>query len=273
MMVDHVEFLGLPDSGKTTCFNEIKSILKQRGAAAKAIDEELAGLVMKDMRELSGLGSTFVKRHANLLRIASPLAARSTHLQRAYYYSEIAIGAYSEFVLENMELSGLVTEAVHGGLKDNREQIMVMRMFFSLFSRYQVCARSMKPGELLVMDEGFCQRALSLWGRIDSGEDEPPMKKYLDLIPLPRVLLVIRLEPGECERRYAGRKYRGLLKDLDLDDRIARLERIEALMDRLVPVLEKKGVQVFNLENSGAREVSVPSVVIDSLSNLVSGHR
>lgn len=260
-----VEFLGLPDSGKTTFLQAIRGICRQHGINALSLDEGLYSCIKKDLHHRGNLGSASLSRQEGLVRSIAPLAIKSEYFRKSYFYSELAIGAYSEFVLANKELVGLILRVIGEGLADKREQLLVMRMLYSLFSGYQTVTNSLETNEILMMDEGFCHRAVTIWGRIDSRKEEPDLYEYLDLIPLPTVLVVTKLEPSACEERYDGKKKRGLLKGLKLDDRIAKLSRIDVMIQQILSNLKEKDVKIFTIDNSEENALRVPPEIIDAI--------
>lgn len=126
-------------------------------------------------------------------------------------------------------------------------QAMALGWMFNLMARFQLASEG--DSDLVVIDEGFCQRAVSLFAHgFDIHEDGELLDGYLDQIPLPELLVWVMTTPETAGRRLDGRGWSERMKGGDADRQgflagafeVVELVKV-ALSDRGVPVIEVDG--------------------------------
>jgi deoxyadenosine/deoxycytidine kinase len=253
-----VEFMGLPGSGKTTLSKKLVALLEQEGI--KALDNDKAVLVCC-RRSISGQKSAKNLLNACMLHLNSWLGTGSV-----YHIPNIQILAHQEFLLENQELVDLVLQNLNRGSIDDYVKLRIMNSVFQDFSSHQLFKKHLGDDEVVVVDEGFCQRATSIWGRIENGEyARSEMEHYFDLVPLPDVAMVVEPDVETCERRLSERSRVLLLRNMNHEERIAKLNEIGDLIKEVSLALERKGVPLLTINNSGDISASIGEDVVQSV--------
>ncbi len=83
------------------------------------------------------------------------------------------------FLAENTALTQLFIQKVIARQFPNDEKEFLIRNFFKLFACYHVLKNSVQRKEVFLFDEGFCHKAISLFGFGEGGLDEEGNYAYL----------------------------------------------------------------------------------------------
>jgi hypothetical protein len=185
-----VEFVGTPGAGKTTLATALLALLEERKVAAANVVGAARGHVRRT-------------RPGALLARAAPSPVRDLILWQAFYVLGVvhAVG----FAFEHPALVG---HAVRSQLRRGlplRTRIHVLYWFVHLCGRYRFLRTTSSEREVLVLDDGFMQRAVHLFASSFDQPDATRIRAYVDLLPSPDLLVVTMAEWRECERRVRDR--------------------------------------------------------------------
>ncbi|MDD3818400.1 MAG: hypothetical protein PHG41_00955 [Actinomycetota bacterium] len=261
-MASHIEFIGVPGSGKTTMYHKLVVLLNKEGIKARTFNKALFLCCIRSILSRKSF-KDFLKV---LLYFIGNIFFRSVSK-----FSNVQIDAYNEFLLANSTLIDFIAKVVNNKKIDLKEKLLIMKWFFNEFSGYQLISRYLRKDEILVFDEGFCHRAIAIWGRNESSKiEKDELDIYLNLIPLPDVILIINSEVEECERRLSERKYPPILKDLNYEERIGKLRFIEKLVPYITYIIEKKGTKLLYINNCKKSKPSFPTDAINAVKKIIS---
>jgi hypothetical protein len=185
-----VEFVGTPGVGKTTLATALLALLEERKVAAASV----VGAARDHVRR-TRLGA--------LLARATPSPVRELILWQAFYVLGMAHAVGFAF-----EHPALVGHAIRSQLRRGlplRTRIHVLYWFVNLCGRYRFLRATSSEREVLVLDDGFMQRAVHLFASSFDQPDTTRIRAYVDLIPGPDLLVVALAEWRECERRVRER--------------------------------------------------------------------
>lgn len=178
----HVEFLGIPGSGKSTI-----------AARVLTLDHDLIGLDAAVHRALRvGARDPAVRMAARAARSHDGRAWRA-----AYARSPDRFTALGDFLTAHPDLMAAV-----GTAQDRRRERDIgaettMGWIINLMARFQIVGRE----DLVVIDEGFCQRAVALFGVGFATDDRPLLDAYLATVPTPELLISVQAPLDLCRRR------------------------------------------------------------------------
>jgi thymidylate kinase len=190
-----VEFLGIPGSGKTTLASSVHSDIGASGTRAFT----LAGAVSLGMKK--GVGD----------RLIDPVM---THLPDRLLdrYSESGFIRSNALLVSLIDFMAAYPRAVSAFLEGQARRSdfelssdLVIRWFLQLVARYQLAASAMSRDDLLLLDEGFAQRAITGFAHRFSEADHNDLSSYLAASPRPDLLIHLAVGTDLAAERLAGR--------------------------------------------------------------------
>lgn len=228
-----IEFLGVPGVGKTTLLSALLSRL----------GEDAVGLEQAVRISISDHGDDILTRAAARLT-RSP----SNRLWKvAYARSSDRFSALVRFLAVRGDLVEDVLRVQRLRADRDVRQDLTLGWILNLMARYQLASEG--DTEVLVVDEGFCQRAVTLFAHgFDTQRDASLLASYLDRIPLPELIIWTTATPDVALRRLDGRGWseRMEAKRANRQGFLAGafevVELVRATMaDRGIPVIEVDG--------------------------------
>jgi len=202
-----VEFLGPPGAGKSTLGREMIASVEEAGKSA--VDLPTATLAA-------------IRLHgADRLTRAVAILARSSSSpawRRAYARSADRFAALTRFLAANPEVMEVVLAAQRQRREKDLHQERVLSWILNLMANTQLVDETAGRFDWLFIDEGFCQRAIALFGVGFDGEDELRLRSYVAAIPLPEILVVVEASPAVCEAR---------LDELGWSERVTGMNRAQ----------------------------------------------
>jgi hypothetical protein len=174
-----IEFLGIPGSGKTTLAAAVVTRLQESGNPAFTLKEA----VSKAMRE--GVGDRFVD--PVMARLPKGLLAR--YSESGFIRSNAMLVSLIDFMTAR---PGAVAAFLEGQARRADYEVgtdLVIRWFLQLVARYQLATSALGEADVLILDEGFAQRAVTGFAHRFSAEDHPDIDRYLGAVPRPALLV------------------------------------------------------------------------------------
>lgn len=231
-----VEFLGTPGAGKTTVATALVALLEERGIAA-------AGVV--------GAARDHVRRTrvGRVLARAMPGRARDLLLWQAFFVLSVADAA--RFGLEH---PALVRHAVRSQLRPGvpvRTRAHVLYWFAQLCGRYRFLRSTSAEREVLVLDDGFLQRAVHLYASPFDEPAEADIATYVDLIPSPDMIVLVVAGWQECERRVRERGIWPHARHLSAAELSRYLERAERVVEMTTRRARERSWNIIPIETEG----------------------
>jgi thymidylate kinase len=196
-----IEFTGSPGSGKNTLSLVLKQILSDLGLKAMLLTE--AGRCC--------LKRTFL---GSLICFITPPRWQEKVLWGVF--RRLIVLYRLKFVIKNRMLTWRAMRVLTRHQLPWRERRSILRWFLRDASYYQFFRKRLRPGEVLILDEGLVHRATSLYA--SASEDPNPLEimNYVKLLPRPDLVIWVQTLPDICVERVCSRKiYRRYLgKDL-----------------------------------------------------------
>ncbi|MGH8936859.1 MAG: hypothetical protein ACRDXD_11475 [Acidimicrobiia bacterium] len=249
----HIEFLGLPGSGKSSLHREAVRMLRQRGQPAYGLPEAVGACLGRHpsdklLKGLTGRVVHMLSREAGM---------------RVFSRSKDKFLALSEFLAQNLALGEILfaSQRVRSIPKD--QERLVVKWMLDLFAAFQFVDDRLTQEEVLVLDEGFCNRVNTLfaYGPAD-GPDVSPQEigAYVDRIPRPDLVLRIDTSSEASEARLERRGWTERLDQLSPPERRAVLERSRQCIDLATSRLREAGVSVVPIDNNQALPTAVAAM-------------
>ncbi|HSJ83708.1 MAG TPA: hypothetical protein VLA91_07795 [Acidimicrobiia bacterium] len=248
-----VEFLGIPGSGKTTLVSNVHSRLLASDTPAFT----LARAVSLGMKR--GVGD----------RLIDPLM---THLPERLLdrYSESGFIRSNALLVSLIDFMAAYPMAVSVFLKGQARRAdyelgtdLVVRWFLQLLARYQLGSSAMSQDDILLLDEGFAQKAITGFAHRFSKADHEDLSSYLAASPRPDLLVHLAVGTDLAAERLDGRGEPEATKRLwDTGTDPARfLADTRRCVEYVVATARGSGWEVLELDGSGDLATVTGSVV------------
>jgi hypothetical protein len=131
-------------------------------------------------------------------------------------------------------------------------QQCILYTAFRTFAEHQLVVRHLTEREVLVVDEGFAQRAFTLYGYLPGPLRDTDIVGYVDQIPAPHALIYVDARPETCATRLAQRpRPPFMLAHLDPAGQRAQLAVGRERLTTAVSRLRGRGVRVETIETDG----------------------
>ena len=193
--VGHVEFIGLPGSGKSLLAQRLIRLLREQTLRALDFDAALALGLARAARQTGGWRS---RGKALLLRTAFRVLGRGAIWPREQVLAGCAFGA------DHPALLASLARVLAASGNNPAERDRILQYLLREFAGFQLFAAYRQAREILVWDEGLCHRALSLWGRWPGPAPADEIAAYVAALPPPaRVLQHSAEEAAGAEARRA----------------------------------------------------------------------
>ncbi len=249
-----VELVGTPGAGKTTLGREVVRILRAEGVRATTV---IDGAREHAARTLPG----------RVVRGIAPQRLRQPLLWETFYV--LATLSAIGFSLDHARLAGGVLAAELGRPIPTSRKRHDLFWFFQLAGRTRLFSSTSRPGEALVLDDGFLHRSVQLHASHLDVPDGARVRTYVDRIPRPDLAIVVRTDRGLCERRVRERgvwRHSRHLTDEELSRYISNAERV---VDVVAHRARERGWTLAEVQN-GARDLdAVRSDLEDALRPLL----
>jgi hypothetical protein len=127
----------------------------------------------------------------------------------------------------------------------DRGQELTLGWMLTLMSNFQLATEHLGEGDWLIVDEGFSQRAVAVFGFRFAADDQGMLDRYLNAVPLPRTLVVVDTPVEECARRLDERGWSERVVDLDAARRLEFLESCREVIVTVAKHREQAGSRVI----------------------------
>lgn len=234
-----IEFLGVPGSGKSTTWAQLT---------------ELAEEWPHDTHdEMSAVRLGLAKRGSDPI---SKVAARTVGSlsdqvwKKAFARSTDRVPALVRAMTSRPQLASTIVDA-HGAHNQTARADMVLGWMLNLLINYQIAEESLPATDWLLLDEGFCNRVISLYAADqDRPIDEKEVRTYLSQIAQPEVLVVMSTPVPVCKQRLDKKGWTPRLKDKSEAERLMFLERSADLVGITADAIRAAGTTVIDLDGT-----------------------
>lgn len=171
------------------------------------------------------------------------------------------LAAVSWFALRRPSLTWDAVRALGAARIPGWHRRLILMLVLRLGVRLELARRRLPPGDWLIVDEGWAQRAVNLFAWRDPPLPRAAVRRYLQLAPLNGAAVVIVSTPPGVARERATE--RGLPRRL----RGAQPARVDRFLDNAREVvtlvageLAAIGQPVIHVDNEGALEATITSL-------------
>ncbi len=231
-----VEMLGAPGAGKTSLLPAAREFFDRRGLQAYSVVEAARPAAAR-----TGSG----RLAARLL----PGRLRSFTLWQIYYACSRRYRS---------EFRRMYPGLVEGVLSYQRKRPIspydrrhVVRWFLHLTGAYAFLKASLRPEEVLIIDEGFIHRVVQLFASEVEELQPHRIYAYLDAVPRPDLLIYVAASAGASRQRVFERGVWERFQRKTEADTLRFLERSQQAVEMAAGYLASKGWPMVQISNDG----------------------
>ncbi len=231
----HIELLGLPGAGKSTL---IRIFLKNyRLSGYAAWDDESALFV-----SLRNSGFSFLKILPRNLGVIV--------VQLIFYHTKLKDSCLDAFIKKNTHLLKLILNVLHRSACSDKDKELTLNRFYNLFAKNEQIRTYFNKNEIVIYDEGFSQRIVSLFGYGFKNANEKDIIHYISKIPMPDQVFIIDTEIDKCLKRMENRGYPKRLRNKSENEILDTLSVCKKCIDYAANYFKSLGVQVCYIDNN-----------------------
>lgn len=244
----HIEFIGLPGSGKSTLHREAVRRLALRRQKALGLPEAVAASLRRDASD---------KLVGGLVGRAL-LATQGEMAMRLFARSQDKFLGLAGFLADNPGLGEIVMASQTMRDIAFEHKRLVLKWMLDLFAAFHFVRERLSGEELLLLDEGFCNRVNTLFAYgPNTAIAESEVAAYIDQIPQPDLIFAIDTTTELCEARLDRRGWTERLGAMSAAERRDVLERCEVCIDLALTRLRDRGVEVRRVGNNDSLSVAL----------------
>jgi thymidylate kinase len=246
----HIEFIGLPGSGKSTLRTMLVESLCRRKIPCLSMDQALLSCLKI---HVDGI---FFKYFLHIL----PEKTALKYAPLVFTRSALRYTAQNAFLSTNSQAVAAILSSDHFLSAAPQEREMLLSWFFLTASQYQVIRENMSEKMPVIFDEGFLQRAVSLL--VSPGGKSLPettfLSSYLDLIPRPDIVLYLRTDQKTCIQRINTRS-KGMPERLagkNQQDIQSFMDTYAGCIQNIIDLATTKDFNITSIDNNGRPEAA-----------------
>ena len=230
-----IEFIGTPGSGKTTLIPALEKTLAEHDLVGRTVVEASRPVVSR----------TYIGKVINQLAPSS--LRRQLLWQTFYWWSYLSRSQFSD---ENSSLVSHVRETQSARNITGEEKEHNLSWWFNLAGNYQFLKTRLKPGEALLLDEGFSHRVVQLHASDHEEVNQENLYNYLRMIPKPDMLLFIDAPAVVCEERVYARGLWTRFENKSAEQVSRYIQNSHLVVNLAVGFLKSKHWDVIEINNT-----------------------
>lgn len=229
-----VEFIGIPGAGKTTLSNELVSLLREEDINASTV---IGAAREHARRTVAG----------RAIDVFLPRALQRAFLWQLFYV--LSILHIAPFTLEHFRLIRFVlrtqlTRAIPFAAKRH-----ALFWFFQLVGRTRFLEATSSGREIVVVDDGFLHRSVHLNASHLEEPDARRVRAYVDLSPMPDLVVVTVAGRQLCEQRIRERGVWQHRRNLSPQELSRYVRNAEVVVGLAVQRARERGWAVLEVDN------------------------
>jgi len=237
-MLERIEFIGIPGSGKSTLCNMVLAELRKND------EVDLFNNVYKES----------ISKHIKGQDIGLIRYIRFIYINKLFRGNYSSASLYGEIVtkymLDNSSVYKSLLDSIVNTIEPERRQYILKYLLMDIY-KWKIIRDNTNNDNLVLMDEGFVHRALNIFMHNDTNF-ELDLKLFLSTIDYPKVVVNVKCDIKEAINRMGKRK-QGIpvgFKFYSETELIKELSLMEVASDKIMLMLKKEGIRVIQVENS-----------------------
>ena len=231
-----IEMLGLPGSGKSTITN----------------------ILSKDPQNNIITHEEYVINYFSKKNILISLFSKTIFKKFffKYYINKNRISYLTKFLINDSSVITFILSSICFASQSKKEKQLVLSWFLKLIVIFQISSKD-ESHDYHLFDEGFIHKLLSLFisprdiDKINLDLLYNEIDKYLEIIPIPEILIFIEIDPLTSMRRLQKRGLTFRTKKLSSNDLESYIKLQNNVMQYILDKLLKYDCRIFKVNNNG----------------------
>lgn len=228
----HVEFVGLPGSGKTTLVNHLASTPNIEGYQLRYGYKVAVTRILFPVF-LNNAGRYLPVEAVNLISHLSSVTHPSRHCQQNDAFLQTAQGLINAYT------------------EDNTRRKVVREWVQDSTIQFSTASELLDPSEVILCDEGFLQRAIATFCPPNPAKEiaQNDIDSYVSAMPEPDIVIFLNVTDDTAITRMYARSSGP--PDWINTDVTSRLEQVRNCIAVLKTVLQEKNINFKTFDNNG----------------------
>lgn len=239
-MVNRIEFMGIPGSGKTTLCNKVYNELRNQNKNISIFN----GLYKESIKSYYRKQNTGFLRYTRFLIVNKLL--RGNYIP-ASLYGEVL----SQYIIENYSVYKTTLNSIIDKAPSERKLYLLKYLLMDLY-KWEIIKENSEAFKTVLMDEGFSHRMLNIYMFNNKGNINSKIKNFFTTIGLPKVLIHVQHDINKSIDRMKIRK-QGIptsFRKYDRKELYNKLDIMNNFSEEVVMYLKNEGVKVIKVENN-----------------------
>jgi thymidylate kinase len=250
-----IELIGLPGSGKTKVRREL--VKSSRDQSPRILDLESA-LCEAIRAHGQTVPSDEKMRTADVLELSQ--IKRKRLIGRAFHKTGLRFDRLASFAANYPELLEVIMRIERTRGKGD-QWALVNQWLFNLFARYDYISEQLNSSVVLLLDEGFAGRAVTMFAYDRPAASRRSIAEYVRSIPKPDGVVYLSCRPETCLSRLEGRTQGPpqRMMEHDVSQRRKIMRQAKRCIGVTLRTLRRMRVPVHQISTNAPLEVSMAS--------------
>ncbi len=242
-MKHRIEFIGLPGSGKSSLYSFAHQFLVQHYPETYSLTRAL--------RYCEFQAINLSRSKAKLLKKAVYILA-DNYLMSIFPYTRRRTEAYLKFVLDNTDFVNVIYTTLEKANMSLKNKIRISNWFFAELSAYQMIEEYFSDDGILLLDEGYCHRFVSLIACDHTMYSAEMLDNYFKVTAfIPNILFFVKRNPDLCLDTLRKKTLPDYFATLSPGELYERYTFFERRLEDLVNKASSLGAKIIEVGNTG----------------------
>jgi hypothetical protein len=241
-MKHRIEFIGLPGSGKSSLYDFAYRFLAQHYPKTYNLK--------KALRHCEFQAINLSQSEVKSIRKAFLMLAE-TYLAPVFPYSRRRTEAYLKFALDNTDFINLIFATLSKANMSFENKIRISNWFFAELSAYQMIDEYFIDDGILLLDEGFCHRSISLVACDQTVYSTNLLDNYFNMRAfIPDILFVVKRNFESCLNALRKKGLPDYFAVLNPDELYERFVFFGKWLEDVIKKASNLKIEVIEIENT-----------------------
>ncbi|MBN1797195.1 MAG: hypothetical protein JW822_01370 [Spirochaetales bacterium] len=269
----HIEFLGLPGSGKSLLSDKLEHYLKEKNNELFLSKKDVRSFFKKSTRPSLlkaffnavpnvGIEKILFYTFKNIKHL--PLIILEKPLCYILNCSSKKLKGFLKFIGNDNRVIPFLLGSNEYRMMDGSSKILVLRRFFNTTAKYQA-VKDHPDNRIMIFHELFYQRVINLFVLINDlalNINKQHVYEYLSAVPKPDLVIVVASKVNTCKRRLDKRGDMPLRIAHKDDTTVnAFLDKCDVCINIIIEWMRKNKVPFIVVDNNGELEHSFKELV------------